>query len=258
MAARHQREARHAVVGAVADVGVEATEIGGRHAWSCPPTRSPGGRWSTPRPRARRAARPFVGGGRRGGSRGAPGGRARAKDPRARCPSDARAAGAPTRRPAPGPRRRARAPGVSPRARPRSARSGARARSAPARACRHGQAEGRGLESGDAAPARHLPGRRGQVRLRALGPLEQGVGVPGEHHAGSVRRTPRPARTSSSTPASRWSTASCWDTAEGVNWSASATAAIVPRACSSCSRRRRCRSSIDKQLYCSASEMQLF
>ena len=47
--------------------------------------------------------------------------------------------------------------------------------------------------------------------------------------AGSVSRTPRPARSSSGTPASRSSIASCCETAEGVNWSASATAAIVPR-----------------------------
>ena len=48
--------------------------------------------------------------------------------------------------------------------------------------------------------------------------------------AASVSRTPRPARSSSRTPASRSSTASCWDTAEGVKRSASATAAMVPRA----------------------------
>src|SRR4051812_15709108 len=62
--------------------------------------------------------------------------------------------------------------------------------------------------------------------------------------AGSVRRTPRPARSSNRTPVSRSSSASCWETADGVNCSASATAAMVPRSCSSRSRRSRRRSSI--------------
>ena len=67
---------------------------------------------------------------------------------------------------------------------------------------------------------------------------------PTSTRAASVSRTPRPARVSRGTPVSRSSMASCWDTAEGVNCSASATAAIVPRSSSSRSRRRRRSSSI--------------
>ena len=63
---------------------------------------------------------------------------------------------------------------------------------------------------------------------------------------GRERASRRPRLRNSSTPASRWSCASCCETAEGVNESASATAAIVPRCWSSYSRRRRRRSSIKR------------
>jgi hypothetical protein len=48
--------------------------------------------------------------------------------------------------------------------------------------------------------------------------------VADEDQRGVGQRTPRPARSSSGSPASRSSTASCWETADGVNRSASAIA----------------------------------
>ena len=107
------------------------------------------------------------------------------------------------------------------------------------------------LERGDPRPARRRCPRPPPARpRRAPARSSSAPAWRTSTIAGSVRRTPRPARSSSATPASRSSTASCWETADGVNCSASATAAIVPRACSSCSRRRRRRSSIRKQRYC--------
>ncbi len=52
-----------------------------------------------------------------------------------------------------------------------------------------------------------------------------------------VRTTPRPARRSSGTPASRSRAVSCCDTADGVYENACATAAIVPSRDSSLSKR---------------------
>ena len=194
-----------------------------------------------------------VGGGaaRPGGPRAARGGPGRGAGPRGRRRPAASAAGAATRRRARGRRRRARAPAATAPARPRRARSAGRA-PCRASACIAGTASRIATDWNEAIRARPatLPAAAASSASATLGPLEQRLGVARRARApASVRRTPRPARSSSGTPASRSSTASCWETAEGVNWSASATAAIVPRACSSCSRRRRWRSSMHKQRY---------
>ena len=106
------------------------------------------------------------------------------------------------------------------------------------------------LERGDPPAARHRAGRRREVRLRERRALEQRLRVLDQHQ----RRDPSAAGrgrhfSSSGTPASRSSTASCCETADGVNCRASATAATVPRSCSSRSRRRRRRSSTMKRCY---------
>ena len=115
---------------------------------------------------------------------------------------------------------------------------------------RDGEVERDRLERGDPRPPGDAARGRRQLGLGELGALEQRLGVARRARARrrSAARRGRP-RSSSGTPASRSSTASCWETADGVNCSASATAAIVPRACSSCSRRSRRRSSIRKQRY---------
>ena len=89
-----------------------------------------------------------------------------------------------------------------------------------------------------------VAGGRGELGLGQVGPLEQRLGVADQHERRrrSAARRGRRAR-AAARPASRSRTASCWETADGVNCSASATAAIVPRSCSSRSRRRRRRSS---------------
>src|SRR6185437_9021985 len=71
-----------------------------------------------------------------------------------------------------------------------------------------------------------------------------------------VSATRRPERSSSGTPASRSSAASCCDTADGVYASASATAVIVPRWESSNSRRSR-RTSIIRPAYKSVKKPEL-
>ena len=82
---------------------------------------------------------------------------------------------------------------------------------------RGGQAQRYRLERRDPpAPGDAARGRR-QLGLRELGAVEQRLGVRTSTSAASVRRTPRPARSSSATPASRSSTASCCETADGVN-----------------------------------------
>ena len=60
----------------------------------------------------------------------------------------------------------------------------------------------------------------------------------------SVSSSRRPALRNSSTPLSRWSWESCWETADGVNESASAARAIVPWAANSRRTARRRGSSI--------------
>src|SRR5919106_1569610 len=72
-----------------------------------------------------------------------------------------------------------------------------------------------------------------------------------------VSRRLRPLRSSSATPVSRSSAASCWETAGGVYPSASAVAAIVPRAASSRSTRRRRTSSIESAAYAHGKKSQL-
>ena len=101
------------------------------------------------------------------------------------------------------------------------------------------------LEAGDAPAARDRARRRGEVGLGERRALEQAPrrARPARAPGRSGARRGRRAR-AACTPASRSSAASCCETADGVNCSASATAAIVPRSCSSRSRRRRRRSSI--------------
>ena len=248
-----ERQADDAVVGAVADVGVEAAELAAGARPSSPPR--PCRRWpavqAAPAQRGQRrrpsgcAARERVG---------------RRQDRRARVEAqvvalDARpaagAAGAATRRPARGRRRRGRAPAATARARPRRARSAGRGASR-ASVCMAGIASRSAdrLERRDPPAPGHAcrPPRRAPPRpARPARAARRRAAT--STSAASVSRTPRPARSSSGTPASRSSTASCCETADGVNCSASATAAIVPRSCSSCSRRSRRRSSIAKQRY---------
>jgi N-acetylglucosamine kinase-like BadF-type ATPase len=82
---------------------------------------------------------------------------------------------------------------------------------------------------------------------RLIGHIEQGVNaVAADARVHVLDAPPVLGASSSVTPASRSRTASCCETADGVNCSASATAAIVPRAASSRSSRRRRRSSIVK------------
>ena len=108
--------------------------------------------------------------------------------------------------------------------------------------CGHGEHKRGRLERRDAAAAGHVAGRRGELRLGQLGALEQSAGMPDEHERGIGQPHASARRLGSSTPASRSRTPSCCETADGVNCRASATAAIVPRACSSWSSRSRCRS----------------
>ena len=184
-------------------------------------------------------------------SRAGRGGPGRGAGRAGRRPPAASAAGAATRRPARGRRPRARARAATARARPRRARSAGRAPGARAPASPGGRAGSRPTGRRRSAPARRRCPRPPPARPpRRSARSSSASAWRTRTSAASVRRTPRPARSSSATPASRSSTASCWETADGVNCSASATAAIVPRACSSCSRRRRRRSSIHKQRYC--------
>ena len=243
-----EREADDRVVRAVADVGVEARRARGTCArvissqpmpgWPvahASPASSASGTGRRVAPRRRVA---------RGQHDAAPG---RDAGPRARRRPGAAAAGAATRRRARGRRRRARARAATARARPRRARSAGRARRA--RAPRIAGTASRSATDwndaiarppGDACPAAAASSASASSRA-----LEQRLGVADEHERRrrSAARRGRPAR-AAARPASRSSTASCWETADGVNCSASATAAIVPRSCSSRSRRRRRRSSI--------------
>ena len=92
-----------------------------------------------------------------------------------------------------------------------------------------------------AAAARSAsPARPARGAPRVLHEHERRVGEP-DAAAGALEQR---------TPASRSRIASCWETADGVNCSASATAAIVPRSCSSWRRRSRRRSSIQERCYC--------
>ena len=96
---------------------------------------------------------------------------------------------------------------------------------------RRGQAQGDGLERGD-PPSPRDAAAAAASSSSATRPGRQCIGVADRLDQGrSGDASPR--ASSSGTPASRSRTASCCDTAEGVNCSASATAAIVPRSCSS-------------------------
>ena len=129
--------------------------------------------------------------------------------------------------------RRSPAPESNPQARPRRARSAA-ARVARQRLHRRDrQPLQHRLEARDARAASDFAGDGGEVGIRFAARSSSASACSTSVNAASVRRTPRPARSSSRTPVSRSSSASCWETAEGVNCSASATAAIVPRSCSS-------------------------
>jgi len=73
-----------------------------------------------------------------------------------------------------------------------------------------------GLKRRDAHATGDRAARAGEVSLGGLDAAKSVSAWPTSICAASVSRTLRPARSSSGTPASRSSTASCWETAEGV------------------------------------------
>ena len=233
-----QREADRGVVGPVADVGLEAAELAAgaprhllpRHAGVAGRPRlagrarrsvasaavAPGARGGRGRRTARGAARPA-------GSRS---GWCCHSSPSTRSRSPSASAGS----------------ACSGSASISSQRSAARARAAPPSPAARAQRDR--LEAGDPRPAGDGAGGGGEVGLGARGAFQQRVGVADQHERRIGQPHAAPGLLEQRHAGLALEHRELLRDGRGVNWSASATAAIVPRSCSSLSRRRRRSSSM--------------
>ena len=100
------------------------------------------------------------------------------------------------------------------------------------------QGEGRGLEDREPHGAGHAHGARGDLRLARSRSASTSPARSASVCASGVS-TPAGRRDEQGTPTSRSRIASCWDTEDGLNRSAAATSASVPRSASSFSSRSR-------------------